>query len=461
MYDLPAHSVRFSLITLLFIQVTAFYNYWLGFVSSMDFFWEDKYDAMAGVNRKSRRVMEEENKKIRKKAKREYNDTVRGLAEFVKKRDKRVIDMQMKRNEEMERKREEERQRKKELERLKAERAREYEEPDWAKVDEEDVEVEDAMEEKKKELYCIVCSKKFKSDKQWKNHEQSKKHKEKVAELRGSFSEEDRAYDATEGNVSNGEEENKVDTESAGYLSADEEVIELQIRFGGSFGTEQKIENESEEDASANVDNGSEGDGVSDDDEASILEAMVSGRNSQKLGNQTKNSSKKNQVDVSSDELEFMEYNDTKVSRRNRGGRKGRGKRNEEAPETGKTVVGESSGQSERNDGDNDASHVEESTSHPEPEESTSHPEPVESTSHPEPEPVSKRKDDGVTEMSKKSTQKVLNKNSSKKKEAVPKSKPAAKGRRQKVQQHFQSIYLVKESVDFHLTCIGVKLIVQ
>ncbi|PWA99847.1 dnaJ domain-containing protein [Artemisia annua] len=104
-------------------QVNAFYSYWLGFVTVMDFVWADEYDAMNGPNRKSRRVMEEENKKIRKKARREYNETVRGLAEFVKKRDKRVIDMQVKRNEEIERRREEERLRKKEVERLKKERA--------------------------------------------------------------------------------------------------------------------------------------------------------------------------------------------------------------------------------------------------------------------------------------------------------------------------------------------------
>ncbi|GKE89778.1 DnaJ protein JJJ1, partial [Tanacetum coccineum] len=160
-------------------QVNAFYGYWLGFVTVMDFVWADEYDAMNGPNRKSRRIMEEENKKIRKKARREYNETVRGLAEFVKKRDKRVIDMQVKRNEEIERKKEEERLRKKEIERLKKERAMAYEVPDWAKVEEDvesEVEEEVEVEEKRNEFYCVACGKKFKSDKQWKNHEQSKKH---------------------------------------------------------------------------------------------------------------------------------------------------------------------------------------------------------------------------------------------------------------------------------------------
>ncbi|GFY87265.1 DNAJ heat shock N-terminal domain-containing protein [Actinidia rufa] len=94
-------------------------------------------------------MMEEENKKVR----REYNETVRGLVEFVQKRDKRVIDMQ----------------------------------EEGGEI-EEDNEVE---EEKNKELYCVACGKKFKSEKQLKNNEQSKMHKEKVVELREAFVDEE------------------------------------------------------------------------------------------------------------------------------------------------------------------------------------------------------------------------------------------------------------------------------
>ncbi|KAL2453231.1 DNAJ heat shock N-terminal domain-containing protein [Abeliophyllum distichum] len=267
-----------------YAQVTAFYNYWLGFATSMDFCWVDQYDVMAGPNRKSRRVMEDENKKLRKKAKREYNDTVRGLAEFVKKRDKRVIDMQAKRNEEMERKKEEERQRKKELERQKAEKVRNYEEPEWTKAEEvESEESEDAVEEdaKKQELYCVACRKKFKSDKQWKNHEQSKKHKEKVAELREALGEEDREFEETEG------KERKDEEEEEGYLSADDGVNDLRNQFEDSVGIQgQESDDENaesnEEDGIVDIDNGSVSRRVSselesDDDEVSLLEAMLSG----------------------------------------------------------------------------------------------------------------------------------------------------------------------------------------
>ena len=49
------------------------------------------------------------------------------------------------------------------------------------------------MAMRKEELYCVACNKKFKSDKQWKNHEQSKKHRDKVSELRMVFEEEEEA----------------------------------------------------------------------------------------------------------------------------------------------------------------------------------------------------------------------------------------------------------------------------
>ncbi|KAJ4960570.1 hypothetical protein NE237_020480 [Protea cynaroides] len=180
-------------------QVIAFYNYWLGFCTVLDFCWVDEYNVLDGPNRKSRRLMEEENKKLRKKARKEYNDTIRALAEFVKKRDKRVIEMQVKRNQEQEKKREKESIRKKEAQQAKLAKASLYEEPEWAKIDEEeevgknvfDEPEEDKKQNNRKELYCVVCNKKFKSEKQWQNHEQSKKHRDKVAELRESFDTED------------------------------------------------------------------------------------------------------------------------------------------------------------------------------------------------------------------------------------------------------------------------------
>ena len=50
---------------------------------------------MAELDRKARRLVEEENKKLRKAAQRKYNKSVRQLAEFVKNRDKRVLEREL------------------------------------------------------------------------------------------------------------------------------------------------------------------------------------------------------------------------------------------------------------------------------------------------------------------------------------------------------------------------------
>lgn len=334
------------------MQVTAFYNYWLGFMTMMDFCWVDQYDVMAGPNRKSRRVMEEENKKLRKKARREYNETVRGLAEFVKKRDKRVIDMQKKREEEREKKRAEERERKKELERQKAERARMYKEPDWAKIEDSEDEEEELQENVKRkedinEFYCFACGKKFKSDKQWKNHEQSKKHKERVAELREAFEDEDKDFE--DEHVDGGEDEDAFQ-EGSEFLSADDEAEKLAEEFKNKT----RIQEDSEEAKSSDKDSIQEEGKIddsgfeelqtetgSDEDEASILEAMVSGHKSRKnVGpeQKAKNAAKKVQVEVESDEMDFMEYNNLKGTRKKRRSRRQRDRMPEETEEDDETT---------------------------------------------------------------------------------------------------------------------------
>ncbi|KZV34689.1 dnaJsubfamily C member 21-like [Dorcoceras hygrometricum] len=426
--DLPKEAPVLGNLESPYAQVTAFYKYWLGFATSMDFCWADQYDVMAGPNRKSRRLMEEENKKLRRKARREFNETVRGLAEFVKKRDKRVIDMQVKRNEEMERNREEEKQRKKELDRQKAERASNYTEPEWAKVEELDDEEAEEVDERKNELYCVACGKKFKTDKQWKNHEQSKKHKEKLAELREAFIDEDTVYKAAGGNGKAEEGHGDVDGDSVGLLSADEGLNDLEEQFKVNFGIREE---ETCKDNAAgfsaaelfnDMDNGSGQKGVSaqmesDDDETSFLQTMVSGRKSRnRVGNKPKSPVSRIEAEVLSDELEFMEYNDTKGSRRSRGGRRRRKDRSQnEEVETSTTDAAAKNFQDKEQDGPVDTSLVEESVSNTLPESETT------------------SGGDDTRGRGQKDQQQAANKKSTIKKENVSKSKVASRGRKQKV----------------------------
>ncbi|KAK7347342.1 hypothetical protein VNO80_21872 [Phaseolus coccineus] len=391
-----------------YAQVTAFYGYWLGFCTVMDFCWVDEYDVMAGPNRKSRRLMEEENNKVRRKARREYNDTVRRLGDFVKKRDKRVIDMKVKRNAEMERKKEEERERKKRLEQERKERAMAYEEPDWAKVEVEEVVeewVEEGDEEKKndKEFYCVLCGKKFKSEKQWKNHEQSKKHKERVAEFRDSIGDEEDLEEGKEGLGSeedgvvvngdggygvgvNGDGGNGVGVNGVGGygvgdletrirdgLNVEEGVIrngvELGDEDGGAGGDDADDDDEFSEashvkegqDANGSVnfdDNGNQDD---DNDENGVLEAMVAGHKNRKpraSTHKSKASIVPSQIETEN-EVGPMEYNNRKSTRKKRGAKKEKGRKNwEESQETAASCNDENI-----NGNGNDNSHAEESCS--------------------------------------------------------------------------------------------------
>ncbi|KAL2321516.1 hypothetical protein Fmac_025895 [Flemingia macrophylla] len=361
-----------------YAQVTAFYGYWLGFSTVMDFCWVDEYDAMAGPNRKSRRLMEEENNKARRKARREYNDTVRRLGDFVKKRDKRVIDMRVKRSVEMERKKEEERERKRRLERERKERALAYEEPEWARVEEDEVlewdQDQDEEKNNERQFYCVLCGKKFKSEKQWKNHEQSKKHKERVAEFRDSIGDEE-GLEGDEGLESEGDGVGDMEERFRDGLNVEDDEYfdaphENEADVSVNFGDEDEQDDENgvleamvaghknrnppastdKRKTSVNPSSQIENDGDEpdeDEDENDVLEAMVAGIKNRKLPSSTgkpkasvapsteiENDGKPealvapSQIENEDDEVGPMEYNNRKSARKRRGAKKEKGRKN-------------------------------------------------------------------------------------------------------------------------------------
>ena len=175
--------------------VRAFYNHWSGFVTLKTFAWADAYNLNEADNRKVRRLMDEENKKLRKAEQREFNDAVRALVAFVKKRDKRFAKRQVERARvEKEALAAAQRQRL-EAKKAKALAAERYRAADWTMQDEDGpqwlrdevaaAEKESAEREaRKQDLFCPVCRKRFKSAKQWENHEQSKQHKAAVLKLK-------------------------------------------------------------------------------------------------------------------------------------------------------------------------------------------------------------------------------------------------------------------------------------
>ncbi|KAL5526038.1 hypothetical protein ACEPAG_7376 [Sanghuangporus baumii] len=66
-----------------------FYNFWLGFATAKDFAWAEQWNLNEAPDRQIRRHMERDNKKARETARKEYNDTVRQLVKFIRKRDPR------------------------------------------------------------------------------------------------------------------------------------------------------------------------------------------------------------------------------------------------------------------------------------------------------------------------------------------------------------------------------------
>lgn len=182
-----------------------FYDKFLHFSSARAFYEADNYDDNYAENRRHRRAIGKENQKFRDAMRREYNDTVRNLAAWIRKRDPR---WQVYQKERTAQRQQAEARRKEENVRRRAEMAENYVAPDWAVndqcIDDEEFllqqlerlqfealgsetatpDAENSVDEEEDDdledfddFYCVVCKKVFKNHKQWKNHEQSKKHR--------------------------------------------------------------------------------------------------------------------------------------------------------------------------------------------------------------------------------------------------------------------------------------------
>ncbi|KAH8741286.1 hypothetical protein FG386_000193 [Cryptosporidium ryanae] len=177
-------------------KVMEFYRFWSNFSSMRSFSWKDIWNLNQAQNRQIRRAMESENSKERKKGRKEYNETIRKLVEYVKKRDPRVM-MHMKIKSEkiakinIEKEREKKLQdeaRRKAREEARVEELRRIEELEAEKRElygESDVNsnyISDADDEKI--IYnCKLCSKFFKSEQQLNSHLKSKKHISRTKEM--------------------------------------------------------------------------------------------------------------------------------------------------------------------------------------------------------------------------------------------------------------------------------------
>lgn len=178
--------------------VRPFYAVWNGFATKKTFSWKDVYRYSDAPDRRVRRAMEKENKQFREEGIREFNETVRSLIQFVRKRDPRYVP-----NTQTEAERQKiirvaataQAARARAANRAKA--AKEDAIPAWTRNDdpiEEEVSEEEEDEAPEGQLLeCVVCRKIFKSEKQFEAHERSKKHTKAVQQLQRSMRKEDQA----------------------------------------------------------------------------------------------------------------------------------------------------------------------------------------------------------------------------------------------------------------------------
>ncbi|KAK3062547.1 hypothetical protein LTS18_003840 [Coniosporium uncinatum] len=165
--------------------VKTFYTSWNGFATRKNFAWKDHWRLSEAPDRRYRRAMEKENQKLRDDGIREFNDAVRTLVAFVRKRDPRYTPNTQS---EAERQKALQDAAKAQAAKARAANAAKLQTeavPEWAKAREPEELQEEEEEEVEEDHYeCVACNKTFKSEKQYDAHEKSKKHQKAVQALK-------------------------------------------------------------------------------------------------------------------------------------------------------------------------------------------------------------------------------------------------------------------------------------
>jgi DnaJ homolog subfamily A member 5 len=176
--------------------VKPFYAAWIGFATKKTFSWKDTYRCTEAPDRRIRRLMEKKNKKLRDEGVREFNDAVRSLVRFVRKRDPRYVPNFQS-----------EADRQKNLRDAATAQAARSRAVNQSKLDAQSVpkwaqtgDVEEAFfsepDQSDEDRYeCVACAKVFKSENQYNAHEKSKKHIKAIRDLRKEMQRENKRLD--------------------------------------------------------------------------------------------------------------------------------------------------------------------------------------------------------------------------------------------------------------------------
>jgi DnaJ family protein A protein 5 len=191
-------------------HVRGFYAAWAGFATAKTFFWADRYRTADAEDRRMRRAIEKENKKLRDEAVREFNDAVRALVAFVRRRDPRYTPNRANAEERQKMMRDVARQQAERSRRKNAEKEEGQALPEWARGggDEGADEWGEGSEDEDEVVYeCVACDKTFKSERQAEAHERSKKHLAALKKLQWEMRMDDEALELNVGSGEPGEAE--------------------------------------------------------------------------------------------------------------------------------------------------------------------------------------------------------------------------------------------------------------
>ncbi|GAA6048777.1 hypothetical protein JCM3770_003961 [Rhodotorula araucariae] len=175
-------------------DVRTFYAAWINFTTEKDFAWKDTYRVEEDMPRWQRREIDKENTRARNAAKREYNEAVRNLVFFVRRRDPRYTSTSSSTARAAA-----EAETRAALATASRARAAEreaaaarYSAQEWqsggvdavVKMWEEESEDEGDGDEGEEEIvWCEACARGYRSGGAWENHERSRKHGKNVERL--------------------------------------------------------------------------------------------------------------------------------------------------------------------------------------------------------------------------------------------------------------------------------------
>lgn len=232
-----------------------FYSGWQNFATRLNFSWKDKWRLSDAPDRRVRRLMEKENKKFREDAARDFNDAVRSLVIFVRKRDPRYVPNTQS-----------EAERQKILRDSAAAQAARSRAANQAKMNDEDAvpgwargggsddgeedahlgEFSESEESEVEVLECVVCDKVFKSDKQFESHEKSKKHIKAVHQLQRQMRKENKHLDLKDYQTRTPTTTSTGATTSEDERATKSERDEIKDEASSASGTESVIDDESQ-----------------------------------------------------------------------------------------------------------------------------------------------------------------------------------------------------------------------